>query len=201
MRIDQSSRIGVFAVASLWLLAAAPVRAQGGLVKGTVRLPSDSGSVRDTVIYLEGTIGKPTPSAALMDQKNLSFVPHVVPVVVGSSVKFLNSDSAFHSVYSTSTAKKFDLGMFRTGEFRSVEFDTPGVVEVLCNVHPKMQGFVVVVPNDYFTQPDAQGNYQIGGIPAGRYKLRAWHDGLQTAETWVNLEEAKIRDIDLQLKR
>src|SRR5262249_46231858 len=171
------------------------------VVKGTVRLPSENGQARDVVIYLEGRIGAPAPRKAVIDQKEMTFVPHVVGVTAGSAVGFLNSDPVPHNVFSTSTAKHFDLGVFTRGESRAVTFNTPGGVELRCNVHPKMRAFVVVLENNYFAMPDEQGNFQISGIPAGRYKLRAWHEGLPPAETWVNLDDAKLRDVELRLQK
>ncbi|MFQ5665610.1 MAG: plastocyanin/azurin family copper-binding protein [Candidatus Binatia bacterium] len=200
-----SNRMAVLAAgcvalsAYLWGMAAPA--AASDIVKGTVVLPRDSGSVRNVVVYLEGAIGTPMPSTVVIDQKGLKFVPHVVAIVKGSTVKFLNSDPVFHNVYSSSATKRFDLGMFAQGESRNVTFDTPGVVELRCAVHPKMQGFVLVLENNYFTTPDERGDFQIGGVPRGRYKLRAWHEALPAVETWVNLEEAKLRDIELRFHR
>jgi len=171
------------------------------VVKGTVRLPPGGDSPRETVVYLDGRIGVPTPAKVVIDQKETAFVPHVTGVVVGGTVEFLNSDAVLHNAFSTSAAKRFDLGMFGRGESRSVTFDTPGVIELRCNVHPKMRAFILVLDNNFFATPDEQGNFQISGIPAGRYKLRTWHDGLSPTETWVNLDEARIRTVDIRLQK
>jgi plastocyanin len=178
----------------------APAAENDGIVKGTVGVPADAGSPRNVVVYLDGTIGTPTPRTVRVDQKGEVFLPHVVAVPVGGSVEFTNTDPFLHNVFSTSTAKRFDLGMFGQGQSRTVTFDTAGVVEVRCNVHPKMQAYVVVRDNDYFAIPDEQGNFQITGIPRGRYKLVAWHPTLKPVQTWVNLDEARIQSVKLQLK-
>jgi plastocyanin len=207
-RIGKSARgkgrgvtLAVAGLVACGLVSLRPVHAEEGtIVKGTVQLPPES-RLEDVVVYVEGAIGKPAPAKALIDQKNLSFVPRVVAVPVGSSVEFRNSDPVLHNAFSTSPAKHFDLGMFPKGQARSVTFDKPGVVDVLCNVHPKMEAFIVVLENQYFARPDEHGNFEIANIPPGRYKLRAWHPDLRPSEIWVNLEQAKLRDVELHLQR
>jgi plastocyanin len=170
------------------------------IVKGTVTLPPDSGAVTDVVVSIEGTVGTRTPSKASIDQKNMTFIPHVLPVVAGSTVEFQNNDDVMHNVFSNSPAQRFDVGMFGRGETRSVTVDKPGVVELRCNVHPTMHAFIVVLENNYFATPDARGNYEISGLPAGRYKLRAWHESLPAVETWANLDDATLRAVDIKFK-
>jgi plastocyanin len=186
---------------TLPLIAGRAVAQNDRIVKGTVTLPPDSGLATDVVVYLEGTIGVPTPRKATIDQKEMTFIPHVLPVTVGSTVEFLNGDDVLHNTFSNSAAKQFDVGMFKRGESRSVTFDKPGIVELRCNVHPRMHAFVLVLENNYFATPDERGSYQIGGIPAGRYKLRAWHESLPPIETWANLDDATLRSIDLKFTR
>ena len=173
----------------------------GTIVKGTVTLPPDSGSPKNVVVYLDGAIGTPTPGKALIDQKNTEFVPHVVAVSVGSTVEFLNSDTVLHNVFSIDAPNNFDLGAFIHGQSRSVTFSKPGLVKLRCNVHSSMLAFVLVLENNYFTTPDERGNYQITGIPPGRYKLRAWHESLPGVETWANLDDATLRTVDLRFNR
>ena len=210
--------------AAVSLVAGRAVAQNDRIVKGTVTLPPDSGSVKDVVVYLsdlearsdqrertieetptagpiEGTVGTPTASKASFDQKNMTFIPHVLPVAVGSTVDFLNGDDVMHNVFSNSATKRFDLGMVKRGESRSVSFDKPGIVELRCNVHPTMHAFIFVLANNYFATPDERGSYQITGLPAGRYKLRAWHESLPPIETWANLDDATLRAIDLKFTR
>ncbi len=172
-----------------------------GVVKGSVIMPPGSGPATATVVYLEGQIGTVTPKSITVDQRDQTFVPHVVALVKGGSVDFVNSDPVLHNVYAASSAKRFDLGMYGRGEHRSVQFDKPGVVEVRCNVHPKMRAFIVVLDNQYFSITDDQGNFQITGVPAGRYKLHAWHEGFPVSETWANLEDTNIRNVEIHLQR
>ena len=194
-------RLRLLAVMVAVSLVAGPAAAQNDrIVKGTVTLPPDSGSVKDVVVYIEGMVGTPTPSKASVDQKNTTFIPHVLPVTVGSTVEFRNSDEVMHNVFSNSATQRFDLGMFGRGETRSVTLDKPGIVELRCNVHPTMHAYIVVLANNYFATPDERGSYQISGLPAGRYKLRAWHESLPPIETWANLDDATLRHVDLKFK-
>lgn len=200
----QKMHLGYISVAATLVIALGTgraVAADTGVVKGTVLLPPGMNSAADTVIYLEGRIGTPTPKTVTIDQQNQTFRPHVVAVVQGGTVEFLNNDTVLHNVYSASAVQRFDLGMFGGGERRTVKFDTPGVVELRCNVHPKMRAYVLVLENNYFATADKSGNFQISGVPAGRYKLRAWHEGLPVAETWANLDDASIRTVELRFQQ
>jgi plastocyanin len=170
------------------------------VVKGSVALPPGSYSLRDVVVSVDGVAGGGTRDAVI-DQKDETFVPRVVAITVGGSVEFLNSDPVMHNVFSMSSVKRFDLGMFGKGETRKVTFDKPGVAPLRCNVHPKMEAFVVVRDNGYFSLLDDRGEFQIGGLPAGRYKLVAWHPDLPPAETWVNVDEAKLVTVQLKLHK
>jgi plastocyanin len=173
-------------------------------VKGTVTIqPKGAARLEDVVVYIEGPAPSGTTGAAhaSMDQKDMTFVPHVLPVVIGTTVGFLNGDDALHNVFSNSVAKKFDVGMFPRGETRSVVFDKPGIVDVRCNVHPKMRAYVIVLENSYFAVPGADGSYNIAGLPPGRYKLRVWHESLKPVEKWVNVGGGEVLNVNLQLEK
>jgi len=202
MQANRMRRIlGVTVMVAVGLSIGRANAANDRIVKGTVMLPPDAGSPHDALVYLEGHIGSPTPTKMVIDQKDSTFIPHVVGVVVGGTVEFRNSDTILHNVFSTSPAKHFDLGMFGRGESRTVSFDTPGMVEVRCNVHPKMHAFILVSENNYFATPDERGDFEINGLPAGRYKLHAWHEGFPEKETWVNLEDATLRTVEMRLQK
>ncbi len=112
---------------------------------------------------------------AVLDQTHENFVPHVLPILVGTTVKFLNSDDVYHNVFSYSPAKSFDLGRYAKGQSRSVKFDKPGVVKIYCDIHTHMNAFVLVLKNPYFTTTDDAGNFAITGLPPGTYTLKAWY--------------------------
>ena len=151
-----------------------------GTIEGTV-------SPGKSVVYVDAVVGKafPAPSAKpVMDQKGLVFNPHVLVVQQGTTVEFLNSDSVQHNVFwpSISGNKKesHNMGTWPKGEKRSFAFNTPGVVPLLCNVHPEMAGYIVVSPTPYFAETDASGNYKIENVPDGKYNVVAWHEGMKT---------------------
>jgi plastocyanin len=123
----------------------------------------------------------------VVDQRKMSFIPHVVAVQQGATVEFLNSDSVGHNVYwpSISGNKKLshNLGTWPKGEKKPFQFNDLGTASLLCNVHPEMSGYVVVVPTPYFALTDKDGNFEIKNIPAGKYTLKTWsEDGKPTTQ-------------------
>jgi plastocyanin len=130
------------------------------------------------VIYIddiEYTHGNDTTETAVLDQKDQTFIPHVLPVLAGTTVRFPNSDVVYHNVFSFSKTKSFDLGRYATGKSKTVKFDNPGIVKVYCDIHSHMNAFIVVLKNPYFAISDKNGNFEIKNIPAGKYTLKAWY--------------------------
>jgi len=154
---------------------------RAGVISGTVT-PAKA----DSVVYVEAIPGKTFPAPAkpfVMDQKSLLFQPHVMVVPVGSTVQFLNSDKVQHNIFwpSVSGNKKrsHNMGTWPTGEERAFKYDAPGVVPLLCNVHPEMSGYIIVSPTPYYAMTDASGNFKIADIPDGAYTVSAWHEGMK----------------------
>ncbi len=141
----------------------------------------DSPDRRTAVVYLEtaprGAFEIPSPRRAVLDQRNETFVPHVLAVTVGTTVEFPNSDRVFHNVFSLSKAKRFDLGRYPQGASRSVRFDRPGMVRVFCEIHSHMSAFVLVFAHRFFDTTDAAGRYRIEEVPPGTYTLAVWNEG------------------------
>lgn len=136
----------------------------------------------NAVIYIDSVKGdfKPPKEHVLMDQKNLIFIPHVLPILAGTTVDFLNSDEVAHNVFTPDkSAEKFNLGTWPTGEIRSYTFekrcDEVCDAVMLCNVHPEMEAFVVIMQNPYFAKTDEDGNFKIQNVPPGEYTLSLWH--------------------------
>jgi len=153
-----------------------------------------SGASGPSVVYVDTVSGKtfPPPSEhKVIDQKGLSFDPHIAVVQAGSTVDFQNDDSVQHNVFWPSVGgnKKegHNLGTWPQGDKRSFKFDQPGVVPLLCNVHPEMSGYVVVSPTPYFAQTDASGNFKIENVPDGKYNLVAWHKGMKQQSKSVDV--------------
>lgn len=140
----------------------------------------------------------------VIDQRKMAFLPHVVAVQQGTTVEFLNSDPVGHNVYwpSVSGNKKLahNLGTWPKGDKKPFQFNDLGVVSLLCNVHPEMSGYVVVVPTPYFAVTDKDGNFEIKNVPAGKYTLKTWsEDGKPTTQA-VDLSGASAT-VDLTVKR
>ncbi|HZP59249.1 MAG TPA: carboxypeptidase regulatory-like domain-containing protein [Opitutaceae bacterium] len=144
------------------------------------------------VVYLEGTFPRP---AALpvrqMVQKDLAFVPMLLPVQTGTRVEFPNLDNTYHNIFSYSPAKRFDLGRYRSDErpIPSEVFDTPGLVTVRCDIHEHMRGLILVLNTPYFVLSDGEGTYRLSGLPPGHYVLKAWIDSRTTREQAVELRD------------
>ena len=121
---------------------------------------------------------RPAPAKGkVINQRNKSFVPHVLAVPVGSKVDFRNEDSIFHNVFSLSKPNDFDTGLYRQGASYSQVFKKAGPVQILCNIHSSMLGYVYVVDTPYYTQADGAGAFTIKGVPPGEYELSIWHEG------------------------
>jgi plastocyanin len=140
----------------------------------------------------------------VIDQRKMAFIPHVVAVQQGTTLDFLNSDPVGHNVYwpSISGNKKLshNLGTWPKGEKKPFQFNDLGVASLLCNVHPEMSGYVVVVPTPYFAVTDKEGNFEIKNVPAGKYTLKTWsEDGKPTTQA-VDLSGATAT-VDLTVKK
>jgi plastocyanin len=121
----------------------------------------------------------PTPiSEAVMDQRNRTFVPHVLPVQTGTPVRFPNSDNVRHQVYSFSSPKRFQLPLYEGSPAEPIVFDKPGVVALGCNIHDRMSAFIVIVDTPWFGKT-TEGRVVLTGLPAGSYAVRVWHERLR----------------------
>lgn len=150
------------------------------------------------VIYIDGikqvetrTNGK----VAILDQKDKTFVPHVLPIMVGTTVRFLNSDEVYHNVFSYSAAKSFDLGRYARGKYRSVTFTEPGVVKVYCDIHSHMNAFILVLENPYFATTDEAGNFEITNVPAGTYTLKAWYGRWPEKSQTIEVRSSGVTEV------
>jgi plastocyanin len=176
-------------VLTLAIVTGFSLAATAGTISGQV-----SGVAGPSVVYVDTISGKTFPASTqhpVIDQKGLVFQPHVTAAQVGTTVDFLNSDSVAHNVFWTSIGgnKKLghNLGTWPKGERKSFKFDTPGAVPILCNVHPEMSAYLMVVPTPYFATSDQAGNYKIENIPDGSYTLTAWHEGAKNQSKPVAL--------------
>lgn len=159
----------------------APVERRPNVNELGMHAVHDRPDLRRAVVYLESAPSLAFPDAepqrATMDQRNETFVPHVLAITVGTTVDFLNSDNIYHNVFSLRGPRPFDLGRYAAGRSKSVRFDRPGIVRVFCEIHSHMNAFILVFNHRYFAVTSADGRYQIGRVPPGRYTLVAWNEG------------------------
>jgi plastocyanin len=181
------------------ILAAVCAAAQAGDVSGKVAAGKGI-----SVVYVEAVPGKtfPAPATPLqMDQKSLLFQPHILVAPVGATVEFLNSDKVQHNIFwpAISNNKKLghNLGTWPTGEKRAFKFETPGIVPLLCNVHPEMSGYVIVTPTPLYAETDAAGSFKIANVPDGSYTVTAWHEGFKPQSKPVTVAGPATADFTL----
>lgn len=178
--------------------------AQGGEIKGKV---TASGSAKSIAVYVDTIPGKTFEAPAkhtVMDQRNLEFVPHVLVVLKGTTVDFLNSDATLHNVFWSDIGgnRKLarNLGTWPQGEKKSFTFDNLGAVSLLCNVHPEMSGYVIVVATPYFAVTDSEGEYEIKDVPAGQYTLKTWSERGKPTSAAVQVTSGTAT-VDLTVRR
>ena len=186
-------------VSSLSLATAA----RAGELRGRV-VASDGTGIAGAVVFVRTPVPPPAAAgtaarSAIMDQVDKQFVPHVLPIAVGTEVRFPNHDQIHHHVYSFSRVKSFDLPLSKGEEAAPVLFDTPGVVKVGCNIHDWMMGVILVVPTPFFATTDDGGAFVLHDAPTGDVTLTAWHEASETsiddATRRVALDEKNIPDL------
>lgn len=139
----------------------------------------DGSAVANAVVYAVPSRALPAKrTVATMDQIDRTFVPHVLPVRVGTWVEFPNSDNVLHQVYSISPAKRFQSPLYVGKPARPIQFDKPGVVAIGCSVHEQMSGFIVVVPTPYYGTA-VNGRLTINGLGADDYMVHVWYEGMR----------------------
>jgi plastocyanin len=184
-----------------------------GLLSLALALPAAAGDLHgkvvckgvrdcaDAVVYVGAIAGKtfpPPAKHALMDQKNLVFTPHILPILVGTTVDFLNSDTVLHNVFTPDAcADKFNLGTWPQGHTKSYTLKKECVAVLLCKVHPEMEAYAVVVPTPYFTLAKPDGTYRIADVPDGSYTVKVWHPKLKPAEKPVTVSGATEADFEI----
>ena len=199
------------------LLLYLPVQAGAGSITGTVKVRGLR-SPANILVYLNKA-----PAVAVdlsgaqfvMDQRNLTFLPHILPVPVGATVSFPNNDKVDHNVFSLSRTKKFSLGSYKPGETKTVQFDKPGFVELRCDVHAEMLAYIMIMKNPYFAVTDARGRFEIPdlnvleqagiqgitNIPPGKHFIKTWHEKLKTKKQAVTLPDDGKVAVRLDLRR
>ena len=211
-------RLGLLSLSTI--LSIIPVSLfAGAAVEGHVELPTShaapiqakryeivtKGGVLSTqpplaVVYLDGNFPIPASLPTKeVTQKDLTFIPALLPIEVGTRVQFPNLDDTYHNIFSYSPTKRFDLGRYRPEErpIPSVVFNRPGLVTLRCDIHEHMRGLILVLNTSYFVMTNAAGLFRLDKLPAGHYTLKAWVDSRTTHEKPVDLKEGQTLRVDL----
>jgi plastocyanin len=182
---------------TLFLITTIAATTVAGTIEGKV-------SPGQSVVYVDTVAGKtfsPPSQEAVMSQKNLTFMPHILVVQQGTTVQFVNADNEQHNVFWPSVGgnKKaaHNVGTWPQGEKRPYKFEQSGVVPLFCNIHAEMSGYIIVSPTPYFAQTDAAGNYKIDNVPDGKYNVVAWHEGIKPQTKPVTVSGAGTADFTL----
>ncbi len=133
---------------------------------------------------------------AILSQKGMSFIPHVLPILVGTTVDFPNGDPFGHNVFSISAAKRFNLGLYPQGRVPTILFDKSGIVTVMCNVHPNMSAYIIVLNTPFFAVPERDGHFIIRNVPSGSRVVRCWSEDGKIREVKVTLRPGSIQNLD-----
>jgi len=156
------------------------------------------------VLWLRRTDGRtPRPAPArgkIVSQRGKTFIPRVLAVTVGTKVDFRNDDEIFHNVFSLSRPNDFDTGLYKAGGSYTQTFKQPGPIQLLCNIHSSMIGYVYVVDTPYYAQADAGGAFSIKGVPTGEYELGAWHEAAsKIAKQTLTVGPGGLRGVSIQI--
>lgn len=148
-----------------------------GSIKGKLR---GFHNVEHVIVYIEKMPGEyPPPSEPIeLDQVKLEFVPHVLPIVKGTTVRFHNSDPIEHDITWPTCCNgaypSHSLGTWGQGASRDFTFHKEAMITLLCKIHPRMEAHIAVLQNPFFVMGSKKGDYEIKNIPGGEYVLRAW---------------------------
>lgn len=171
-----------------------------GIVKAQGLRKSDN-----ILVYLTKTPDQITPpqEAFVLDQDNLTFLPHILVIPLGSTVAFPNNDKVDHNIFSLSRTKKFNFGSYKPGESQNVIFDKPGIVELRCDLHSEMISYILVIKNSYFALTDKKGNFtlDVTGLAKGKYTLKTWHEKLKNSKMAIDLAATAGKKLTINLKR
>ncbi len=143
-------------------------------------------------------------NGAVLNQKDLAFTPRVLPILAGTEVSFRNDDKVFHNIRSKSPAYQFNFGQISSSKapnVRKIKFDKPGIVPIDCDVHSEMHAFVLVKPNPFFALADEKGLFSLQHLPAGKYKIQAWHEKFEPVVKEIAITEGQATTVELNLEK
>ena len=173
-----------------------------GTINGTVKAKKAK-YLRDTLVYIENVTNsfEPPQEHAVMDQKNMAFIPHILPLLKGTTVDFLNSDMVQHNVYSPdAVADNVNLGTWLKGDIRPFTFNKLGIASMRCNVHVDMLAYVLVLQNPYFARVNNDGSFSITNLPQGKYTIKLWNERYKAEDRQVEVKANVSATAEFELK-
>ncbi len=190
----------VLSLAFPLLAALAPqALAKSGKITGKVDA-SPAKYLKETVVYVTSGGSPGTPKTATMNQKHMKFIPHVLAITVGDTVKFENGDTVAHNVFTPDVAP-YNLGTFKPGESRTHTFDKPGAYSQLCSLHPEMLAFIYVAPTPYHAVVKPDGTFEIANVPPGDYQVAIWNSHLKAEPQSVTVSAGQAAQVSFSLSR
>lgn len=161
---------------------------------------SRGGGLKNAVVFIRGLRGNNSlPKGIVIDQRNKTFHPHVLAIPVGATVTFKNSDPFVHRIISDSEAKRLRMEFAYEGAEMDVTFDKPGIIELRCDDHKRMQTWVLVMDTPFFAITDEEGYYNILNLPAGRYTIEVWHETLGTGSQEIEIRGRENIRVDFRM--
>jgi plastocyanin len=183
---------------------AAPIERRPGVADLGTPAARGAPNLLRSVVYLEsaprGAFEISEGGHAVMDQRNETFVPHVLAIMTGTTVDFPNSDRFYHNVFSLSKTRPFDLGRYAAGSSRPIRFDRPGIVRVFCDIHSHMNAFILVFTHPFFAVTDTEGRYHIDNVPPGTYAVIAWNEGVSSDPQPITVPDGSSAELDFTLR-
>ncbi len=173
-----------------------------GTIQGTVKAKKAK-YLRDTLVYIENVTHtfEPPQEHTVMDQKNMAFIPHVLPLLKGTTVDFLNSDMVQHNIYSSdAVADNVNLGTWLKGEVRPFTFNKLGVASMRCNVHVDMLAYILILQNPYFAKVNNDGSFSITNIPEGTYTVKLWNERYKAEDRQLEVKANAPATVAFELK-
>ena len=194
----------VFAIMVVFNFTYSTLAGEGelGIIGGTVKAKKAK-YLRDSIVYIENVQGtfEPPKEHAVMDQKNMTFIPHVLPLTKGTTVDFLNSDLVLHNIYSPdAVADNVNLGTWLKGEVRSYTFNKLGIASLRCNVHVDMLAYILILQNPYYARLDNEGRFSIHGLQEGKYIVKLWNERLKAVDKQVEVKAGAQTTVEFELK-
>lgn len=164
---------------------------------------SPQGGIRSAVVWLDkppaAASSEALPSTISMDQKECMFTPRVVIVPAGGKIDFLNSDRLLHNLHSTPSANPPFNRTQPKGRTITISFSHPEIIRVTCDLHSWMRGWVVVADHPFYALTNGAGEFELRGLPAGRYTLKIWQERLGTIAKDVAVGDQESTPVTVEM--